>query len=146
MHAGQSATIALPDGKEIGTGTLRAIDTVLDPKTRTVRARIELENPGTSIKPNMFVTAILKNDLGQKLLVPKSAVIDSGTRKLVFVVHEGTHFMPRDVAVGPELADSFVVESGLAKGEVVATSALFLIDSESKLKSAEGAMSGHKHD
>ena len=139
VHAGQSATIALPDGKEIGTGTLRAIDTVLDPKTRTVRARIELENPGTSIKPNMFVTAILKNDLGQKLLVPKSAVIDSGTRKLVFVVHEGTHFMPRDVAVGPELADSFVVESGLAKGEVVATSALFLIDSRIKAEVCRGS-------
>ncbi len=147
VKAGQSAAIELPDGKPVGTGTIRAIDPVLDPATRTVRARIEIDNSNAMLKPNMFVTAFLNDDLGQQLLVPKSAVIDSGTRKLVFVVHEGLHFVPRDVQLGPELKESFVVKSGLKDGETVATSALFLIDSESKLSAAAGATTGgHKHD
>ncbi|MFA4875442.1 MAG: efflux RND transporter periplasmic adaptor subunit [bacterium] len=146
VHSGDAAMIVLPDGSPVGSGTIRAIDPVLDQQTRTSRVRIEVDNSQGKLKPNMFVTALLKRNLGEKLLVPKSAVIDSGMRKLVFMVHEGGHFMPRDVVLGPELADSYVVESGLAAGEVVATSALFLIDSESQLKAAAGAMSGHKHD
>ena len=94
----------------------------------------------------MFVTAILRRDLGQKLLVPASAVIDSGTRKLVFVVHDGQRFAPRDVTLGAETAGGYVVESGLAAGDVVATAALFLIDSESKLSAAAAGSAGHAHD
>lgn len=146
VHEGQGAAIELPDGTKIGPGTVRAIDPVLDPMTRSARARIEAGNAQRKLKPNMFVTALLREDLGEKLLVPKSAVIDSGERKLVFLVHQGEHFTPREVVLGPELADAFVVESGLEPGDVVATGALFLIDSESQLKAAAGAMGGHQHD
>ncbi len=143
VRVGQQATIELPDGGTVGTGVIRGIDPVLDPKTRAVRARIEVANDQGTLKPNMFVTAILKNDLGEKLLVPKSAVIDTGKRKVVFMVHEGSHFMPHDVVLGPELDENYVVESGLAAGDIVAVGALFLIDSESKLKAGAGAE--HKH-
>lgn len=146
VHEGQRAVIELPDGTTIGSGIVRAVDPVLDPETRSARARIEVSDAGRKLRPNMFVTAILQDDLGQRLLVPKSAVIDSGKRKLVFVVHEGQHFMPRDVVLGPELKESYVVESGLEAGDTVATGALFLIDSESQLKAAAGAMGAeHKH-
>lgn len=143
VKVGQEASIEMPDGTSLGTGIVRAVDPVLDPATRTARARIEFKNKEAKLRPNMFLTAIIRNELGERLLVPKSAVIDSGTRKLVFLVHDGEHFIPRDVALGPELADSFVVEKGLDAGDTVATSALFLIDSESQLKAAAGAIGGH---
>lgn len=146
MRAGQSAAIELPDGTNAGSGIVRAIDPVLDPMTRSARARIETSNPQRLLHPNMFVTVTLHEDLGEKITVPKSAVIDSGKRKLVFIVHDGEHFIPRSVVLGPELADSFVIESGIDVGDMVATSALFLIDSESQLKAAAGSMGGHKHD
>jgi membrane fusion protein, copper/silver efflux system len=146
VREGQAAAIVLPDGTQLGTGTVRAVDPVLNPQTRSARARIEVGNAARQLRPNMFVTAILKRDLGERLLVPKSAVIDSGTRKLVFLVHEGKHFMPREVVLGPELPESYVVDAGLASGDVVATAALFLIDSESQLKAAAGAASAHHHD
>lgn len=146
VRAGQSAAIEMPDGSAIGTGIVRAVDPVLDPATRTARARIEFADEGRRLRPNMFLTAIIRDELGEKLLVPKPAVIDSGTRKLVFLVHGGEHFMPREVTLSSELSDNYVVESGLEVGDIVATAALFLIDSESQLKAAAGAVGGHKHD
>lgn len=142
----QTANIELSDGASLGSGTIRAIDPVIDPETRTVRVRIEIPNAEGRLRPNAFVNAIIQNDLGEKLLVPKSAIIDTGERKIAFLVHNGGHFMPREVSLGAELKDSYVVEGGLSSGDVVATGALFLIDSESQLKAATGAQTGHKHD
>lgn len=145
VKIGQSANIELPDGVPAGSGTIRAIDPVLDSKTRSARARIEVANPGGKLRPNMFVNATIQNDLGEKLLVPKSAVIDTGGGKIVFLVHDREHFMPREVVLGAEMAGDYIVEEGLSAGDTVATNALFLIDSESQLKAAVGG-GGHKHD
>ncbi|MFH0800344.1 MAG: efflux RND transporter periplasmic adaptor subunit [Pseudomonadota bacterium] len=146
VKAGQTAKIELPDGTQMGSGIIRSVDPTLDPATRTARARIEIAGDATSLKPNMFVTALIREDMGDKLLVPKSAVIDSGTRKLVFIVHGENNFMPAQVELGPELSDNYVVEKGLNEGDVVATAALFLIDSESQLTAAQSPAGGHEHD
>lgn len=145
VAVGQSVKIELPAGGDARDGTVRAIDPVLDQTTRTARLRIETQNGDGALRPNMFVNATVIKDLGERLLVPKDAVIDSGTRKIAFVIHEGTHFMPVEVKLGAELTDSYVVESGLVDGDEVATAANFLIDAESKLKAALGQMAGHKH-
>jgi Cu(I)/Ag(I) efflux system membrane fusion protein len=148
---GQSVTIELPQGGGTREGIIRAIDPVIDQTTRTARLRLEVPNTDQALKPNMFINATITKDLGQKLLVPKDAVIDSGERKIVFVIHEGEQFMPHEVKLGAELSDSYIVESGLKEGDEVATAANFLIDAESKLKAALGGtggmegMGGHKH-
>lgn len=145
LREGQQARIELPDGSAVGSGTIRAVASVIDPQTRSARARIEVNNEAGKLRPNQFVTAILNIDLGEKLLVPASAVIDSGTRKLVFLVRDGLDFLPREVALGPETAGGYVVESGLSAGDVVAKSALFLIDSESRLTAGSGMAGEHRH-
>jgi membrane fusion protein, copper/silver efflux system len=145
VGVGQAADIQLPDGTAVGRGRVRAIDLVLDPGTRTATLRIAIDDPARKLKPNMFVTAIVQRDLGERLLVPTSAVIATGERRLVFLVQGGDHFLPREVTLGAELAGEFVVESGLTAGDIVAASALFLIDSESQLKAAAGAAAGEHH-
>lgn len=142
---GQSVKIELPTGTGVREGAIRAIDPVLDQTTRTTRLRIEVQNEDGALRPNMFVNATIVEDIGERLLVSKDAVIDSGQRRIVFVVHEGMHFMPVEVKLGAELSDYYVVESGLSEGDEVATAANFLIDAESKLKAALGQMAEHKH-
>jgi len=142
---GQPVAITPSSGGKTKTGTIRAIDPVIDQTTRTVRLRIEVPNEDGELKPNMFVNANLEINLGPKLLVPKDAVIDSGERKIVFMIHNETMFMPMEVKLGTELTDNFLIESGLSEGDEVATSANFLIDAESKLKASLGNMAGHKH-
>src|SRR5262249_61703253 len=87
-------------------------------------------------KPDMFADDWLKTDLGAGLVVPENAVIAAGDRKLVFVDRAGGRLEPREVELGTKLQSGFQVLRGLAEGEVVVTSANFLIDSESSLKAA----------
>lgn len=127
------------------SGTVRSIDTVLNPETRTLRARIEVSKAGGELKPEMYLTASIQTSQGRVLAVPKSAILPTGTRQLAFVEVEAGQYEPRDVRLGRETDDYFEVISGLKEGEKVVTSANFLIDSESKLKSAiQGA--GQAHD
>ncbi len=134
---GLEAQITLPSNSELSwTGSVKAVDPVVDPTTRTAKARIEVK-PGTaSLKPNTYVDVSLKIPLGEALLVPKSSVIDTGTRKIVFVVHENQQFESREIQTGPEAGDDFVVKAGLVEGDVVVSAATFLVDSESRLKAA----------
>jgi multidrug efflux pump subunit AcrA (membrane-fusion protein) len=145
VEIGNRATISSPSFPESLEGTIRAIDPVLDPMTRTARARIEVPGAGGQVKPESYFNVSIKIDLGEQLTVPKSAVIDTGTRQMVFVVHDGRHFQAREVKIGAEAGDDRVVREGLTEGETVATSAAFLIDSESQLKAAVTGMGEHKH-
>lgn len=131
---GQKVSVALADGSR-HDGIIRYVDSILDPQTRTARLHVEVDADG-AVKPEMSGVAIVHINLGEQLLVPKNAVISTGERDLVFVVHEGTHFIPTPVQLGAELRDEYVVKSGLKEGDIVVSSATFLIDSESKLKAA----------
>jgi RND family efflux transporter MFP subunit len=112
----------------------------LDSATRTLKVRIELANPKFELKPDMYANVELKIDYGKRLVVPQEAVMDSGAEQLIFIAHEGGYFEPRKVQLGAKVDNQFIVLGGLKSGERVVTSANFLVDSESKLKSAAGGM------
>lgn len=121
----------------------------LDPKTRTVKVRVELPNPGLKLKPDMFVSATVKAPLGSSIVVPGAAVIDTGKRQVVWVEVKPGAFEPRDVQVGTRDGDQVQILSGLKAGEKVAATGGYLIDSESQLKGSTGgheSMPGMKHD
>ncbi|MCM2303930.1 MAG: efflux RND transporter periplasmic adaptor subunit [Elusimicrobia bacterium] len=125
-------------------GTVRTVDPNLSPETRSLRARIEVPNPGGLLKLEMFVNAAIKADLGVALALPEGALLDSGTRKLVFIDAGEGRIEPREVRVGREADGYYEVLSGVREGEEVVTTANFLIDSESKLKSLV-APGKHEH-
>ena len=117
-------------------GKVTYISPEMDPKTRTLKIRVELANPDFKIKPDMYANVELKLDYGEKLSIPQEAVLDSGADQMVFVAREGGYFEPRKITVGPPVDGRLIVLDGLKAGEQVVTSANFLIDSESQLKSA----------
>lgn len=120
-------------------GRIESILPQVDMATRTVRARLEIENPGVTLKPGMFVNVDLKTNLGRQLVVPASAVLQSGTRQLVFLSEGNGRIEPKEVVLGPRAGDNFVVLKGLQAGQQIVTSANFLIDSESQLQAAAGS-------
>ncbi len=113
----------------------------IDPATRTLRVRLAMPNPNLLLKPGMFVNVRLRTPLGRQLFVPASAVLQGGSRQVVFVARGHGSFEPHEVQLGTRTDDGFVVLKGLQAGDTVATSANFLIDSESQLQAAAGAYS-----
>ena len=141
IKIGQPATVTLsyfPSRSYRGKVTY--VYPQLDNATRTLKARIEIANPGFALKPDMFANVELGIGYGKQVVVPQEAVMDSGAEQLVFVAREGGYFEPRKVRLGAKVDDEFIVLGGLKAGERVVTSANFLIDSESKLKSAANGM------
>jgi hypothetical protein len=106
--------------------------------TRTTGLRMQLSNPKLTLRPGMFATATIAAQLAPpSLVVPREAVLDTGTRQVVFVALDGGHFEPRSVKTGAAGDDGSVqVLSGLAPGEMAVTSGQFLMDAESRMKEA----------
>jgi Cu(I)/Ag(I) efflux system membrane fusion protein/cobalt-zinc-cadmium efflux system membrane fusion protein len=111
----------------------------LDPTTRTAKVRLEIHNPDLKLSLGMFVNVKLDLSMGRQLVIPATGVYQTGTRQIAFVDHGDGHFEPREIEVGERAGDDFVVTKGLKPGDRVATSANFLIDSESQLQAAIGA-------
>jgi membrane fusion protein, copper/silver efflux system len=107
--------------------------------TRTVRARVLVETPDESLRPETFVHVKLEVPLGKKLSVPFDAVLDTGEHQIVFAVKGAGTFEPRSAKLGRQADGFYEVLSGLEEGEEVVTSANFLIDSESRFRSAVAA-------
>ncbi len=122
-------------------GAVTFVSPVVDEKTRTIKVRIDVDNPSGELKPDMFGDVLLKTSSGTGLVVPDSAVINTGDRMLVFLDMPDGRIEPRQVELGLRLPDGYQVLHGLAKGDRVVTSANFLLDSESSLKSALSALS-----
>jgi membrane fusion protein, copper/silver efflux system len=143
VKVGQTADMELSyyAGKTY-TGKITYIYPTVDPVSHTVKARIEFANPNFDLKPQMFANVQLKINYGKQIVVPQEAVMDSGDKQYVFVVHDGGVFEPRVIQTGAKLEGNVVVLSGLSAGETIVISGNFLIDSESRLKSA---MSGMRH-
>jgi Cu(I)/Ag(I) efflux system membrane fusion protein len=143
VHIGQRVEIrsqSFPGRPFIGR--ISYIYPFLDPKTRTVKARVEMPNAGMKLKPDMFINAIIKVPLGSAIVVPVTAVMDAGKRQVVWVETSPGMFEPRDVQVGQQTDDKIQILSGLKPGDKVAVSGGYLIDSESQLK---GSGSGHEN-
>lgn len=144
---GAPAAVALPymPGR-VFRGRVDYIDPVLDGKSRTVKARIELPNPAGLFKPDMYAQVEIRGKSGRGVAVPDSAVMGTGERHIVFVAKGDGLFEPRTVTTGVMVRGYYEIKSGLAAGEQVVTGANFLLDSESKLKAAlSAAAPEHKH-
>jgi Cu(I)/Ag(I) efflux system membrane fusion protein len=135
-----SVTINAYPGKTY-EGRITYVYPTLKPETRTVPVRVELANPGGLLKPAMF--AQVEMPVGAKgtvLTIPDSAVIDSGTRRIVLVQLQEGRFQPREVKLGGHSDNYFEVREGVKEGEQVVVAANFLIDAESNLKAAIGGL------
>ncbi|MBZ5677190.1 MAG: efflux RND transporter periplasmic adaptor subunit [Acidobacteriia bacterium] len=120
-------------------GRVSFISPQLDQTTRTARVRLEIANPDMKLSLGMFVNVKLDLALGRQLVIPASGVYQSGTRQIAFIDHGDGHFEPREIETGARAGEDFVVTKGLRAGERVATSANFLLDSESQLQAAMGS-------
>lgn len=121
------------------------VEPVFQETTRTVKVRVVLDNPKNEFKPGMYADLRIEHDMGEGLLVPEPALLRTGERTLAFRALPEGRFEPVVVKIGGRFGDRFEVLSGLKEGEEVVTSAGFLIDSESRLKAATGAMGAHQH-
>jgi membrane fusion protein, copper/silver efflux system len=129
---------ALPGDRR--TGRITYVYPILNPETRTARVRVALANPGLLLKPGMYATIRFDAATPPVISVPRSAILSTGERDLVFVRRSDGALVPRDVVVGIATDDRMEVLRGLAVGETVVASATFLLDAESNLGSAIGGM------
>ncbi len=160
IHKGDKITFeiqSLPG--EAFHGNISYLDPVIDLKTRVAKARVEVRNTEQKLKPEMFVSGILATapkGKGNSIVVPKSAVMWTGKRSVVYVKNttdQGISFMMQEVTLGAELGDGFVIKSGLQSGEEIAINGTFSIDAAAQLDgkpsmmNPEGgvAMTGHNH-
>jgi membrane fusion protein, copper/silver efflux system len=142
VRAGEEARLTLPSLPDT-TFTLRVtwVSPVLDARTRTAKVRLELPNtPDGDLRPEMYGNVELHVPVGERLVVPRTAILDSGDRQVVFVDGGDGRLVPRDVRLGGRFDDMVEVKDGVAPGEGVVTSANFLVDSESKLAATESMM------
>ena len=121
-------------------GRVGFLDTSINPQTRTASARIEVSNPGMRLRPGMFVQVRFAAAAGRDVLaIPRSAVLDTGMRKFVYVAKGNGEFEGRQVQLGPASTDYYPVLTGLKEGERIVSQGSFLIDSQTRIT---GGMTG----
>lgn len=144
---------------KVFNGIIAFIDPTVDPKTRTAKARVEVNNSNKKLKPEMLVNGTIKSVISAKentIVVPKTAVMWTGKKSIVYKKMEspsGVSFMLTEVILGPSLGDSYVISSGLTEGDEIATNGTFSIDAAAQLAgkpsmmNPEGGKSstGHNH-
>jgi Cu(I)/Ag(I) efflux system membrane fusion protein len=144
VREGQRATVTLAylPGRSFD-GVVGYVYPYLNPKSRTATVRIQVSNSSRKLKPDMYADVVLHGEEMTQLLVPESAVLFSGERRIVFrSIGEG-RFQPTEVSLGRRHSDGYEVLSGVEVGDMVVTSANFLLDSESKLKNVMAGMHAH---
>lgn len=127
------------------SGTVKFIDPVIDPVNRVAKVRVEISNPGAKLKPEMFATGIVKSNLDEfkgKLVIPRSAVLWTGKRSIVYVKQPGNEpvFKIREIELGPQLGNSYVVTEGLQDGEEIVTQGAFSVDAAAQLEGKPSMM------
>ncbi len=141
VSEGMPATLALAAlPNRTFDGKVLFVDPMLDPRTRTVKVRLAFPNRAGDLRPEMFGEVVLRAAVHQGLRIPLDAVIDSGTKKIVFVALGAGKFQPREVELGESDGAHVEVVSGLEAGQQVVTRANFLIDSESALRASLAAI------
>lgn len=148
VKPGQEAVItATAYPEEEFKGTVASISPVLDQKTRSARVRIEADNAGKKLKPKMYADVLIKSVYlpqdgpPEALAVPAGAVLNTGVRKIVYVLSGDGEYLGREVTTGPKATamidgkhvQMYPVLSGLRPGEIVVTEGNFLIDSQSQI-------------
>ncbi len=146
VAVGQRATFQSPTlPGETFSGQVTFVQPIIDVATRSLGVRVALANPDGVLRPGLFGDVSLTQDTSAAVLtVPRSAVLDSGTRQLVLVQVAEGRFEPRTVVIGQRSGDVVEIRQGVSEGERVVVSANFLIDAESNLQSALEGMSADK--
>jgi membrane fusion protein, copper/silver efflux system len=142
LRPGVSARVTLPDQDMTFQARVSDVLPQFDAATRTLKVRLELDNPGYTLRPKMFVDVELGISLPPTISVPVDSVRDSGLKKTVFVDRGNGFFEPRQVKIGWRFDERVEIVQGLTPGEWIVTSGNFLLDSESR-KAATTA--GHAH-
>jgi membrane fusion protein, copper/silver efflux system len=138
LRPGDRVKVRIPNQ---GTTLFAKVSNILprfDSATRTLKVRLEAENPGFKLRPDVFVDAELPVNYPTSITVPADAVIDTGLKKRVFVDRGNGFFEPREIETGWRFGDRVQILSGLAEGERIVISGTFLIDSESRMKMPNG--------
>lgn len=137
VFLGQPATFTLSYDPSVRiAGRVAFIYPTLNPDTRTLKVRLEFANPDGRLRPGGLANVEIAIESMEGLLVPDTAIMDTGEREIVFIAANGQRFVPRRVTVGLRSQGQAVVTEGLREGERVVTTAAFLLDSESRIRSA----------
>ncbi len=136
LEPGTKATITHPALDESLNAVVTDVLPEFDAATRTLKVRLEARNPGFKLRPGMFVDVTQPVELGPALTVPRSAVLDSGSRKMVFIDKGEGNLEARKVTTGWSYAGRVEILEGLKEGDEVVTSGNFLLDSESRMRAA----------
>ncbi|MDR3726574.1 MAG: efflux RND transporter periplasmic adaptor subunit [Terracidiphilus sp.] len=139
FRPGAKARITLPDTGENFEARVSDVLPEVDPASRILKARLEVDNPGFKLRPDMFVNVELAISMPAGLSVPADAVVDSGLSRRVYVETSDGHFEPRMVETGWRINDRVEIVKGLLEGESVVTEGTFLVDSESRLQMASNS-------
>ena len=143
VKIGQQAAVKLSyDPGTVLKGKVGFIYPTLDPKTRTAKVRFELDNRDEKLKPDLYANVEFRVELGKRLAIPQEAIIESGQKQVVFLHLGEGRLEPRVIKTGVKTGEWSEVLEGLKEGEHIVTSANFLIDSESRLKSVVEGMGG----
>jgi membrane fusion protein, copper/silver efflux system len=137
LHPGTEVKLTVPNQENSWRARVSSELPVFDPATRTLQVRLEAENPGLVLRPDMFVNVELEIQSPAALTVPIDALLDSGLAKRVYVDRGNGGFEPRQVKTGRYSGDRVEIVSGLEPGEHVVIAGTFLLDSESRLKSPQ---------
>lgn len=146
LRLGDRAKVTLPyDSATMLEGRIAFISPTIDPDTRALSVRLEFPNSGLKLKPGMFANVELEAEAVDGIVVPDSALIDTGERQIVFVGRGDGAFEPREVRVGARSEGKAQLLAGVAEGEQVVVRANFLLDSESRLRAAIGGTGSADH-
>ncbi|MCB1171156.1 MAG: efflux RND transporter periplasmic adaptor subunit [Leptospiraceae bacterium] len=151
VKPGYSARVHIPGTRTEGfQGEVISLSPVVGSTTRTIDARILVPNAGGQIRPDSFVHVDISVPLGEALVIPRSAIVDNGQSRYVFVHRGNGRLEVRNIEMGPEIEEGVVVLEGLEEGELVVDHGTFLIDSEAQLKSSfqqfdRKSDTGHSH-
>ena len=124
------------------SGKVSFVSPSLDRETRTLKIRLEIPNPDSLLKLEMYADARLNYPMGEKLVAPEAAIMRTGERSYAFRDSGDGKLVPVEVKVGVRSDSYYEVRSGLNEGDRVVTSANFLVDSESSMRAALDALTG----
>jgi YHS domain-containing protein len=142
IKPGTAARVTVSERDRAYNAKVSAAQALFDETTRTLKVRLELANADYALKPGMFVDVDFEANLPESITVPTEAVLDSGLRKTVFVDRGNGYFEPRQVETGWRVGERVQILKGLMAGERVVISGSFLLDSESRMKSAAQGVLG----
>jgi RND family efflux transporter MFP subunit len=142
LKPGTSVKVSLPNRNRVFSAKVSKVPPIFDQNSKTLKVRLEVDNPGYLLRPEMFVDVELPVRIPSMLSVPSDAVLDSGLKKTVYVEKSVGLFEPREVATGRNVGNRVEILSGLKLGERIAISGTFLLDSESRMKSAASGITG----